>query len=294
MASLGAGLPEIAFFHLLSHAYFKALLFLGVGSCISQVSGLQDLRIGSLVRQFRPLAACVLLRCSAGLCGLPFIGGFYSKDLLIEILANARLGGGVKLLVWMSLFSTPIYSVSLMLYLFSARNNTAALQPYIDGTLPTSRALLILAPWAILGPAIVQWLVLSFKYCPRINQSQKFFILLRVMAGLLVGILIAQVKPIKYQGLMRSSLGRLLSLSMVTSRFGALFVLPLRATERSIIDQFRANLLFTSTPKKSLSNSSRFIIKKNWVIKFAILSTCGFLLATGWVYLYLPNLSGFN
>lgn len=294
IASLGANLPEIAFFHLLAHAYFKALLFLAVGSCISQVSGLQDLRIASLVRQFSPLAACILLRCSAGLCGLPFIGGFYSKDLLIEIVRQSSNNLGIKTLVWVSLFSTPIYSVRLILYLLSARNRSSALQPYLDGTASTTRALMIIAPWAIVGPALVQWLVLNFKFSPRINVEQKIFILIRVMFGIIVGLIIRQLSPFKYGSLFSSSLGSLISLSIVTTRVGAFCSLPIRRVERTIIDQFSSNLLFIKTPTRFLQNGSSYLPKNTTMLKFAILRTCATIILIGWVYLYLPNLLGSN
>lgn len=76
--------PILAFFHLLTHALFKALLFLCAGNIIHIHHHSQDLRfMGNLTSQI-PLTSSCLLIANMALCGSPFIAGFYSKDLIIE------------------------------------------------------------------------------------------------------------------------------------------------------------------------------------------------------------------
>ena len=80
--SLGSGQPFIAFFPLISHAYFKAMLFIAAGAIIHRVKDYQDLRkIGRASRNLPRLAAICLIR-NLSLCGFPFLSGFYSKDLM--------------------------------------------------------------------------------------------------------------------------------------------------------------------------------------------------------------------
>ena len=85
MAAIGLGFPILAFFHLITHALFKALLFVCAGTLINLHHHRQDLRrMGNLVSQI-PLTISCLNIANMALCGLPFLSGFYSKDLIIEI-----------------------------------------------------------------------------------------------------------------------------------------------------------------------------------------------------------------
>jgi NADH-ubiquinone oxidoreductase chain 5 len=83
--AISLGLYEVAFFHLLSHALFKALLFLCAGVLIHGVGGTQDIRyFGALAKSYPFISVCLNL-ANFSLCGIPFIAGFYSKDLIIEL-----------------------------------------------------------------------------------------------------------------------------------------------------------------------------------------------------------------
>lgn len=79
-----------SFFHLFNHAFFKALLFLGAGSVIHTLSGEQDMRrMGGLAKQL-PLIASFMTIASLSLAGFPFLSGFFSKDIVLEM-AVSRL-----------------------------------------------------------------------------------------------------------------------------------------------------------------------------------------------------------
>lgn len=85
MASLGLGLVDLTLFHLLTHAIFKALLFVCAGNLIHLHHHRQDLRtIGNLSSQM-PLTISCLFIANIALCGSPFLAGFYSKDLILEL-----------------------------------------------------------------------------------------------------------------------------------------------------------------------------------------------------------------
>ena len=84
IARLGLGAPNLAFFHLITHALFKALLFICAGAIIHFSYHRQDLRnVGNLAPQL-PITISALLIANISLCGLPFLSGFYSKDLILE------------------------------------------------------------------------------------------------------------------------------------------------------------------------------------------------------------------
>jgi len=83
--ALSLGLVELAYFHLLMHALFKSLLFLCAGVYIHGYGDKQDIRTLGGVMESSPLTSFYFIGCSLALCGFPFISGFYSKDLILEI-----------------------------------------------------------------------------------------------------------------------------------------------------------------------------------------------------------------
>merc|ERR1711955_106221 len=83
---IGAGAPILAYFHLLSHAFFKAILFICAGMIIHNIKDYQDIRKIGLTTTFIPIITSVILVANIRLCGLPFLRGFYSKDVILEII----------------------------------------------------------------------------------------------------------------------------------------------------------------------------------------------------------------
>lgn len=81
---IGLGSPLLAFFHLVAHAFFKALLFVGVGNFIHAAVSYQDLRVIGNTKATLPLTSSILVVAKASLCGLPFFSGFFSKESILE------------------------------------------------------------------------------------------------------------------------------------------------------------------------------------------------------------------
>lgn len=114
---LGLGRRELAFFHLLIHALFKALLFICAGNFIHLIINSQDIRfIGGLILK-SPLTVVYFNVRNMALCGLPFISGFYSKDLIIEFYSIRSLNLFIYLFIFISLRLTVSYSIRLIYYL---------------------------------------------------------------------------------------------------------------------------------------------------------------------------------
>lgn len=115
---LGLVQPFLAFFHLVSHAYFKAILFIAAGAIIHRLKDYQDLRkMGGRVTNVPGLGGVILVR-NLSLCGIPFLSGFYSKDIILEIILMGELNLVILRVALLATALTVVYSCRLTLGLF--------------------------------------------------------------------------------------------------------------------------------------------------------------------------------
>ncbi|WP_029524393.1 NADH-quinone oxidoreductase subunit L [Polaromonas glacialis] len=121
--ALGASAYSVAVFHLMTHAFFKALLFLGAGSVIIGMHHNQDIRWMGGVRKYMPITWITFLLGSLALIGTPFFSGFYSKDSIIEAVAESHLWGSgfAYFAVLAGVFVTAFYSFRLYFLVFHGK-----------------------------------------------------------------------------------------------------------------------------------------------------------------------------
>lgn len=150
----GLSCYNISFFHLFNHAFFKALLFLSAGSVIHSLNNEQDMRrMGSMIL-FLPLTYSVMLIGSLALAGFPFLTGFYSKDIILEVSSvfwnnntHSNFGSLACWLGILSAFFTSFYSFRLIYLTFL--NNTNATKSILNYSHESS--FFIVFPLIILG-----------------------------------------------------------------------------------------------------------------------------------------------
>ena len=126
--AVGIGAYSAGIYHLLTHAFFKALLFLGAGVVIHALDDEQDIRNMGGLRKFLPFTAALMWIGGLALAGIPPFAGFFSKD---QILADAmHVGGIVGWIVWslglLGAFVTSIYTFRMLLKVFSGRPSAYA------------------------------------------------------------------------------------------------------------------------------------------------------------------------
>src|SRR3989344_5190198 len=117
---------SVGLFHLFNHGFFKALLFLGAGSVIHALLDEQDMRkMGGLIK-LMPLTYVAILVGSLSLTGFPFLTGFYSKEVVLEI-AFSKFSINSFFIYWLGVFAafiTSFYSIRLMYLVFFANTNS--------------------------------------------------------------------------------------------------------------------------------------------------------------------------
>ena len=118
--ALGASAYSVAIFHLMTHAFFKALLFLGAGSVIMGMHHDQDIRNMGNLKKYMPVTWMTSLIGSLALIGTPFFSGFYSKDSIIEAAAASNITGSgfAYFAVLTGVFVTAFYSFRLYFLVF--------------------------------------------------------------------------------------------------------------------------------------------------------------------------------
>jgi NADH-quinone oxidoreductase subunit L len=143
--ALGASAYSVAIFHLVTHAFFKALLFLAAGSVIIGMHHEQDIRkMGGLWRHM-PITYAVSLLGSLALIGMPFFSGFYSKDMIIEAVKFSSQGPAAVVypMLLLGVFVTAFYSFRMFFMVFHGTPRWSAHEHHPHES-----------PWVVTGPLI--------------------------------------------------------------------------------------------------------------------------------------------
>lgn len=160
--SLGLVLPSVAFFHLASHAYFKAMLFISAGSLIHSFNDYQDIRIIGKGGPLIPFSLSIVLTAKLRLIGLPFLSGFYSKDLILEIIIMREFNIIIFLVAIMATALTVLYSIRFFLLVLNNQYPGPSLFSLEETDLIIMIGILFLLIPSIAGGLTISWSLLSF------------------------------------------------------------------------------------------------------------------------------------
>nr|UEP17958.1 NADH dehydrogenase subunit 5 [Ophiocreas oedipus] len=171
--AIGLNIPNLALFHICTHAFFKSLLFLCSGNIIHSLNNEQDIRKMGNSANFLPITTNCLIIGSLALSGIPFLAGFYSKDLILEASQN-NLGNSISIILALTAtFMTAIYSIRIIFFLISPNTSFPPLSPISEETFNSISPLLRL----IIGVIFGGWLLSIFFFdiepitIPWINKS---------------------------------------------------------------------------------------------------------------------------
>nr|YP_010610951.1 NADH dehydrogenase subunit 5 [Boiga kraepelini]WAP91785.1 NADH dehydrogenase subunit 5 [Boiga kraepelini] len=116
MTMIGLNQPTLALLHMITHSFFKALLFLCSGSYIHNLNNEQDIRTMGGLLKTTPMTSSFLTIASLSLMGTPFLSGFYSKDTIIETLTNSHTNSWAIMTTLMATILSACYSTRMMLF----------------------------------------------------------------------------------------------------------------------------------------------------------------------------------
>nr|WGO57932.1 NADH dehydrogenase subunit 5 [Episymploce sundaica] len=159
MSILSMGFAGLAFFHLLTHALFKALLFMCAGVVIHSMKDSQDIRyMGNLSFQM-PLTSSCLMVSNFALCGMPFLAGFYSKDLILEMVSLSYVNIFGFFLFYFSTGLTVCYSLRLFYYTLCGDFNLSSFYFMGEENKYMLKGMIGLLIMVILGGSILSWII---------------------------------------------------------------------------------------------------------------------------------------
>nr|YP_009051010.2 NADH dehydrogenase subunit 5 [Allantus luctifer] len=189
MSILFLGFSKLAFFHLLTHALFKALLFMCAGLLIHNLMNFQDIRyMGSIIFQMPFVSVCFNFS-NLSLCGFPFLAGFYSKDLILENFFLMNFNMFILFMFLISTIFTVSYTFRLIYFLMIKNYNMFSLNFLNDNSWGMNKSFMGLMIMVILGGSMLSWLLFPYPYMICLPLKFKLMPLVIIFIGLLVSYL---------------------------------------------------------------------------------------------------------
>nr|YP_010239067.1 NADH dehydrogenase subunit 5 [Phrosinella nasuta]QTF74301.1 NADH dehydrogenase subunit 5 [Phrosinella nasuta] len=193
MSILSMGYYKLAFFHLLTHALFKALLFMCAGCIIHNMNNTQDIRFMGSLSLSMPLTSSCFNVANLALCGMPFLAGFYSKDLILEVVSLSYINVFSFILYFLSTGLTVCYSFRLVYYTMTGDFIFYSLNMLNDEGWVMLSSMMVLLLLSIIGGSMLSWVIFASPVVVVLPFYLKMLVLLVCFLGGFMGYLVSNV-----------------------------------------------------------------------------------------------------
>nr|AVV61638.1 NADH dehydrogenase subunit 5 [Orybina plangonalis] len=193
MSILSMGFSDLAFFHLLTHAMFKALLFMCAGVIIHMMNDMQDIRFMGGISNYIPLTSLCMNISNMALCGIPFLAGFYSKDLILEMVSLSNLNLMVYLLYFISTGLTVFYSLRLIMYLMINDYNLMSIYNLYEEDYNMMKSMFMLLFMSVVSGSFMSWMIFYYPYVIYLPYNMKMMVIYVSLIGGFMGGLISNM-----------------------------------------------------------------------------------------------------
>nr|AXI98540.1 NADH dehydrogenase subunit 5 [Metacrangonyx dhofarensis] len=231
MMIIAAGSPELAFFHLITHAMFKSTIFMCAGIMIHNLKESQDLRSSENLFLSGPLMGAYFTLTNLSLCGFPFLAGFFSKDLLLENILSRHTNLMYHVICMIGTALTLSYTIRVM-YLLSNTHPLETLSTLKDMNMYLSKTMTIMYMMSMTSGLMLGWMIIPlsstmlnlsspYKYMINLTMIMTTFIM---MAYMNTAFLTTKTKMTK----MKKSLHLMFNLPFITAQ-----ILPTKILKQS-------------------------------------------------------------